>query len=66
MEPEPTLLAIAEVIGTAMIDHGSTVVVRLETPEGNKIALLIPKAVAATLIDELSGTLDAGKLEASA
>ena len=30
MEPEPTLLAIAEVIGTAMIDHGSTVVVRLE------------------------------------
>ena len=66
MEPEPTLLAIAEVIGTAMIDHGSTVVVQLETPEGNKIALLIPKAVAATLIDELSGTLDAGKLEASA
>lgn len=46
-------------IGTTLIDHGSTVAVQLETPEGNKVAVLLPKAVASTLVDELKGTLGA-------
>jgi hypothetical protein len=58
-EPRPAFFSVTDVIGTTLIDHGSTVAVQLETPEGNKVALLIPKAVASTLVDELKGTLGA-------
>jgi hypothetical protein len=58
-EPRPILLSVTDVIGTTLIDHGNTVAVQLETPEGNKLALLLPKAVASTLVDELKGTLGA-------
>ena len=39
-EPRPILLSVTDVIGTTLIDHGNTVAVQLETPEGNKLALL--------------------------
>ena len=35
-EPRPILLSVTDVIGTTLIDHGNTVAVQLETPEGNK------------------------------
>ena len=58
-EPRAILLSVTDVIGTTLIDHGNTVAVQLETPEGNKFALLLRKAVASTLVDELKGTLGA-------
>jgi len=45
------------------LDHGNTVAVQLETPEGNKVAFVMPKAVASTLADEIRIALGA---EASA
>jgi hypothetical protein len=34
-EPRPVLLSVTDVIGATLIDHGNTVAVQLETPEGN-------------------------------
>jgi len=54
----PCVLSILGVSGTATIDHGNTVVVNLETAEGNSMALLMPRAVAVALVDELSVQLN--------
>ena len=62
-EPCPVLLSVTDVIGATLIDHGNTVAVQLETPEGNKVAFVMPKAVASTLADEIRIALGA---EASA
>src|SRR5215204_3700038 len=55
--PTPLVLAMLGVSGTATIDHGNTVVVNFETAEGNSAALLMPRAVAVALVDQLSGAL---------
>jgi len=58
-EPRPVLLSVTDVIGATLIDHGNTVAVQLETPEGNKVAFVMPRAVASTLADEIRVTLGA-------
>ena|SRR5215207_5498736 len=55
--PTPLVLSMLGVSGTATIDHGNTVVVNFETAEGNSAALLMPRAVAVALVDQLSGAL---------
>jgi len=35
-EPRPTLLSVTDVIGTTLIDHGSTVAVQLESPRATR------------------------------
>jgi hypothetical protein len=62
-ESHSSVLSVSDVIGTALIDHDHTVAVHFETPESNKIAVLIPKAVASKLVDELTGTLAGTKAQ---
>jgi len=59
-EPRPIVLSASVLIGTMLIDPGNSVAVQLKTPEGNLVAILVPRAVASRLSDELSKTLAAG------
>ena len=59
-EPRPIVLSASDLVGTMLIDHGNTVAVQLKTPEGNLVTILVPRAVASRLSDELSKTLAAG------
>ena len=53
----PQVFSIVGVSGTAIIDHGNTLVVRYETAAGAEVTLLIPRSLTSVLIDKLSSTL---------
>ena len=58
---KPAVLSVAKLIAVGLIDDGRTVVVRLETPEEDGVALVLPRAVAAAMAARLAQTLEAAQ-----
>jgi hypothetical protein len=58
-DSKPAVLSAAKLIAVGTIDDGRTVVVRLETPEEDGVALVLPRAVAAAMAARLAQTLEA-------